>query len=152
MESLATSILSRLDLNQSREPSLRNSSPSPRRTRALLSIRPPYAEAIFQGEKRFEFRRAIFRRPVTVVVVYVTSPICLVAGEFDVVGIISDEVRRLWSRTGHSAGIEKELFFDYFSGCATAHAIEIGEVRRYARPLELASSFGVRPPQSFVYV
>src|SRR5271155_3329385 len=89
----------------------RQSWSSPGQTRALLSIRPPYAEAIFRGEKRFEFRRAIFRKAVDVVVVYITSPTCLVVGEFDVPAVISDAVEDLWSRTSRHAGIDRELFF-----------------------------------------
>src|SRR5450755_1643149 len=114
---------------------------SPRQTRALLSIRPPYAEAIFRGEKRFEFRRAIFRRAVDVVVVYITSPTCLVVGEFDVTDVISDSVGDLWNRTNQHAGIDRERFFDYFTGRDVGHAIAIGSVRRYRTPLELAETF-----------
>jgi predicted transcriptional regulator len=118
----------------------------------LLSIRPPYAEAIFRGEKRFEFRRAIFRRSVDVVVVYITSPTCLVVGEFDVAEVISDSVEDLWSRTRLHAGIDRGAFLDYFKGRSVAHAIVIGSVRKYRKPLELAGAFGIRAPQSFVYV
>jgi predicted transcriptional regulator len=117
-----------------------------------LSIRPPYAEAIFRGEKRFEFRRAIFRKAVDVVVVYITSPTCLVVGEFDVTAVISDAVEDLWNRTSPHAGIDRELFFSYFRGRDVGHAIAIGGVRKYATPLELAGTFGIRAPQSFVYI
>ena len=115
---------------------------SPGQTRALLSIRPPYAEAIFRGEKRFEFRRAIFRKAVDVVVVYITSPTCLVAGEFDVTGIISDSVEDLWSLTSRYAGIDRDGFFSYFRGRDVGHAIAIGSVRKYTTPL--GSRLGLR--------
>jgi predicted transcriptional regulator len=117
-----------------------------------LSIRPPYAEAIFRGEKRFEFRRAIFRKNVDVVVVYITSPTCLVVGEFDVTAVISDSVEDLWGRTKHHAGIDREGFFEYFSGRDIGYAISIGMVRKYRQPLRLAETFGIRAPQSFVYI
>jgi len=118
----------------------------------LLSIKPGYAEAIFRGEKRFEFRRAIFRRPVAVVVVYTTSPVSRVVGEFDIESIITDTIEGLWKRTKHCAGIDKERFFRYFSGCKIGHAIAIGSVRRYPRTLDLPSNFGIRAPQSFAYL
>lgn len=117
-----------------------------------MSIRPPYAEAIFRGEKRFEFRRAIFRKAVDVVVVYTTSPTSLVVGEFDVSEIISESIEDLWSRTSRYAGIDKEPFFDYFRGRSVGYAIAIGKVRKYKKPLELADTFGIRAPQSFVYI
>jgi predicted transcriptional regulator len=118
----------------------------------LLSIKPRYAEAIFRGEKRFEFRRVIFRKPVEVVVVYTTSPVSRVAGEFDIEAIISDTVEGLWKRTKHCAGIDRKCFFDYFSGRRVGHAIAIGSVRRYPRSLNLSTKFGIRPPQSFAYL
>jgi predicted transcriptional regulator len=117
-----------------------------------LSIKPKYAEAIFRGEKRFEFRRAIFRRPVAVVVVYTTSPVSRVVGEFEIEAIITDTVEGLWKRTKHRAGIDKELFFSYFAGREIGHAIVIGSVRRYSRSLDLSSNFGIRAPQSFAYL
>jgi len=117
-----------------------------------LSIRPRYADAIFGGEKRFEFRRAIFRKDVDVVVVYITSPTSLVVGEFEVNGIISDTVEDLWSRTSRYAGIDRDGFLNYFRGREIGHAIKIGSVRKYRRPLPLAETFGIRAPQSFVYL
>jgi predicted transcriptional regulator len=117
-----------------------------------LSIRPPYAEAIFRGEKRFEFRRTIFREEIEIVVVYITSPISMVAGEFDVKHIISDDVASLWARTRAKAGIDSDVFFKYFAGREVGHAIAIGDVRRYRRPLALETHYGVRAPQSFLYL
>lgn len=130
----------------------RRSWTSRKQTFALLSIKPQYAEAIFRGEKRFEFRRAIFRRAVDIVVVYITSPTCLVVGEFDVSNVISDSVEDLWDLTSRHAGIDRSVFFDYFRGRKIGHAIAIGRVRKYETPLNLALTYGVRAPQSFVYI
>lgn len=118
----------------------------------LLSIRPEYAEAIFCGDKRYEFRKVGFRRPVDVVVVYVTSPVSRVVGEFDVDDIISDTVEGLWRRTRDGAGIDRDSFFKYFAGRPIGYAIVVGSVRRYAQALRLPADFGIRPPQSFVYI
>ena len=125
---------------------------SPRQTHALLSIKPVHAEAIFSGKKRFEFRRSIFRKDVQVVVVYMTTPVCRVVGEFDVKRVISEDVGKLWKRTEYKAGIDVALFFEYFAGCDVGHAIAIGDVRRYEEPLDLQETFGVRAPQSFMYL
>jgi predicted transcriptional regulator len=118
----------------------------------LLSIKPEFAKAIFSGEKRFEFRRLAFKQAVDIIVVYVTSPVCEVWGEFDVNGIITDRPMQLWSRTQAAAGINRTAFFDYFAGKAEGHAIKIGSARRYATPLQIERDFGVQPPQSFVYL
>lgn len=147
-----TSIQRREDSKRSAKTNFRPSLDCPEQTRALLSIKPTYAEAIFRGDKRFEYRRAIFRKQVNVVVVYTTSPVCRVVGEFEVKEIITDTVEALWSRTKNSAGIARDHFFDYFSGCDAGYAIAIGAVRSYPEPLDLSLTFGVRPPQSFLYL
>ena len=95
----------------SRKTSSARSSDSPKPTRALLSIKPDYAEAIFSGRKRFEFRRSIFRHDIRVVIVYITSPVGQVVGEFSVEDIITDDVDALWDRTETQAGIYRNGFF-----------------------------------------
>lgn len=117
-----------------------------------MSIKPAYAEAIFDGTKRFEFRRNIFRENIRVVVVYMSSPVMQVAGEFRVEGVITDDVDALWSQTEAHAGIERQAFMDYFAGRDVGHAIKIGKVRRYLHPRILEKAYGVRPPQSFLYL
>ena len=72
--------------------------------------------------------------------------------KFDVEEVIDDSIDGLWDRTSPYAGINRDLFLKYFAGCEIGYAIEIGSVRPYAQPLDLADSFGIRPPQSFVYI
>lgn len=51
--------------------------------RVLLSINPQYADKIFSGEKIYEYRRNIFKNTdVKIVLVYATSPIKKIIGEF----------------------------------------------------------------------
>ncbi|MGA2328720.1 MAG: ASCH domain-containing protein [Bryobacteraceae bacterium] len=117
-----------------------------------MSIKPEYAHAIFRGDKRFEFRRSIFRQSVDIVVVYITNPIGVVYGEFEVRSIIRDTVSVLWDRTKAAAGIDKERFFAYFAGREYGYAIAVGETRRYKNPFHIQEHYGVRPPQSFLYL
>jgi predicted transcriptional regulator len=117
-----------------------------------LSIKPVYAKAIFDGSKRFEFRRNIFREDIRVVIVYMSSPVMQVVGEFSVESIITDFVDALWGRTEAHAGIGREAFMDYFAGRDVGHAIKIGKVKRYGQPRNLEATYGVRPPQSFLYL
>ena len=152
MASSATSHPPHKALSPSRKNSSARSSDSPRPTHAVLSIKPQYAEAIFSGKKRFEFRRAIFKHDIKVVVVYITSPVGQVAGEFKVDDIITDDVDALWDRTETKAGIDRTVFFNYFAGRDVGHAIVIGKVKRYREPLDLNAAYGVRPPQSFLYL
>ena len=121
--------------------------------KVLLSIKPEYVERIFSGQKKFEYRRTIFRDPnVTSVVVYASSPVRLVVGEFEVNHVLQHSIKRLWKTTKEFAGISEENFFQYFWGKETGYAISIGRTRHYRRPLLLAKEFGIAPPQSFAYL
>lgn len=125
---------------------------SPKPTRALLSVKPNFADAIIRGKKKYEFRRNIFSRQVDVVLVYATVPVGRVVAEFDVCSVISETLPTLWKRTQKYAGIDSECFWEYFSGKDFGHAIEIGKVRPYKIPFCPVKEFGIRPPQSFVYL
>jgi predicted transcriptional regulator len=125
---------------------------SQRPSRALLSIKPEFVIAILDGQKRFEFRRSVFSRPVETVVVYATTPVAQVVLEFDVLSIISAPLPNLWRRTRTYAGLDKARFNKYFDGLEIGHAIAIGNVREYTNPFDLIEKFGVKPPQSFMYL
>lgn len=122
--------------------------------KVLLSIKPEYAEKILDGEKRFEFRKAIPKsQNVSTIVIYATMPVGKVVGEFEVKAFLSDSPNALWSYTSEAAGISRRFFNEYFRGRDTAHAIEVRSVKRYKKPLSLSSvlSSGVAP-QSFCYL
>src|ERR1039457_2765572 len=103
MESSVISTQPQEDSRGSKPSNSRKSWNSQKRTCALLSIRPPYAEAIFRGEKRFEFRRAIFRKAVDVVVVYPTSQTIFFVGDFDFSEIFSEWGEELGSQPSRYA-------------------------------------------------
>lgn len=121
--------------------------------RALLSIKPEYAFKIFEGEKKFEFRKIIFKNPnVKTVVVYASAPVQQVIGEFEIDNIFSLAPDILWEMTKEYSGISEEFFFEYFADRDIAHAIKIKKTRRYRTPLCLREDFNVTPPQSYMYL
>lgn len=118
-----------------------------------LSIKPEFAEKILAGEKRFEFRRVIPKQPVERVVIYASSPLCRLVGEFTVRRVVSGPPGELWRRTRSAAGIPRHYFDRYFEGRTQAHAFEIDAVLRYDQPIDPLRFYrGFRPPQSFVYL
>lgn len=121
--------------------------------KVLLSIKPEYAEKILHGEKKYEFRRTIFKSlSVTKIVIYASSPVRKVIGEFDIDCIMSLDIDNLWEKTKNHSGINKEYYDSYFHGKEIGHAIKIKRARRYLKYLEL-SDYEVRcAPQSFVYL
>lgn len=120
----------------------------------LLSIRPEFVEKIFDGSKRYEYRRILFKElGVHKVIVYASSPVQMVVGEFEVDGVLSLKTEGLWRKTKLESGISKNFFDKYFSGKVVGHAIQIGKVVRYDQPLCLNQEFGIKhPPQSFAYI
>jgi predicted transcriptional regulator len=123
-------------------------------TSVLLSIKPKFAEKIFDGEKRFEFRRRVFaNKNVKKIVVYVSAPISKVVGEFEIEDIIELEIENLWDHTKEHSGIAKDYFDSYFDGLETGFAIKIGKTCKYDAPLKLDEDFNVKhAPQSFIYL
>ncbi|EDU3846312.1 ASCH domain-containing protein [Salmonella enterica subsp. enterica serovar Essen] len=122
--------------------------------KVLLSIKPEFAESILEGEKRFEFRKTIFRnKEVKTVVIYATMPVGKVIGEFDIAEIISSEPSELWNSTKKYAGITRCFFDAYFSEKSRAFAIAVKNPKRYEKPISLSELLpGAVPPQSFRYI
>lgn len=119
----------------------------------LLSIKPQYAELIFKGQKKYEFRRSIFKRDdINKIIVYASSPVCKVIGEFVVGEVIADEIQALWKKTMAHAGISKNDFFGYFANKDFGYAIKIRKHLTYSSPVGIKEAFGISPPQSFAYV
>ena len=83
--------------------------------KVLLSIKPEFAEKIFDGTKRYEFRRSIFKEEnITKVIVYASSPLQQVIGEFEIADIFSLNPKALWKKTKRYSGISEKYFFNYF--------------------------------------
>lgn len=123
-------------------------------TRVLLSVKPRFADAILDGKKTFEFRRAVFRRAnVRTVVLYASSPTSKVVGEFTVDEVLSLELDALWKSTRNGGAIDREYFYRYFEGRSAGYALKVKCPRRYRSPLCLRRDFGIEcPPQSFRYL
>jgi len=121
--------------------------------KVLLSIKPEFADSIFEGTKKFEFRKVIFKNSgIKTVVVYASSPVQKVIGEFEIESIINDELSALWKKTKEFAGISEDFFFEYFLNRDRGYAIQIKKVKKYKKALCLRENFNTTPPQSFMYL
>jgi type I restriction enzyme, S subunit len=120
----------------------------------LFSIRPEYANEIFSGRKRYEFRRTIFKKTdVSTIYLYANSSIRRIVGRFDVGTIYQESPSNLWRTFHENAGIARDAFFNYYDGCTLGYAIEIINARAaqpHANPYSLLGTF--TPPQSFCYL
>lgn len=121
--------------------------------KVLLSIKPEFAEKIFNGTKKYEFRRSVFKnRNVKTVVVYASSPVQRVIGEFEIDTILKDDLNQLWDATKDYSGITENFFFEYFNNKEIGYAIKIKRPKRYKESLSLKDDFNATPPQSFMYL
>ena len=119
----------------------------------MLSIYPEYVEKIFNGSKRFEYRRRLPRLYAgTRVLIYATAPISSVVGEFMIGEHLTLSPSYLWAISSNGAGLSRDKFDAYFEGRDVAHALSVSRPRRYdrARPLR---DYGLKAaPQSYVWV
>ena len=122
----------------------------------LLSIKPKYAELIFNGIKTVELRKV---RPNVVrgdtVLMYVTSPVMEIKASFQIKSLYSASPSKLWHMVWNKAGIEKDEFFEYFGRANIGYAIQIDSLTIFPEPLSLGT---VRqqipdftPPQCYRY-
>jgi len=122
----------------------------------ILSIKPQYSSAIFEGNKTVELRR---RFPInvpngTLAYIYSTSPVRALDGVAKIDGVVKHTVSDIWDHFGDRACIDKTAFDEYFTGLDNGYAIVFSEARRLKRSIdlpELRERFNFVPPQSFLY-
>jgi len=121
-------------------------------TNVLLSVKPQYAHKILEGSKKFEFRKTPIRRLVDKVYIYSSSPEKKIIGYFHIKRIHSQKPAVLWDMCKDAGGIEKNDFFDYYSGKEVGHAIEISDVGTIDPFSPKAKNKHFIPPQSYRYI
>jgi predicted transcriptional regulator len=120
--------------------------------KVVLSIKPEFANKIFDGSKRFEFRKSIFKNEnIKTILVYSSSPVQKVIGEFKIEKIIKHDLETLWDLTKEFSGITKEYFYQYFADKEHGFAIKIKTKTKYRKPKCLREDYNLTPPQSFAY-
>lgn len=121
--------------------------------KVVLSIKPEFANKIFDGSKKFEFRKSIFKNTnVKSVLVYASSPVQQVIGEFEIEYILNYDLQTLWELTQEHSGISEDFYYKYFADKEQGFAIKIKKTRKYRTPKCLRADFNLFPPQSFAYL
>ena len=123
----------------------------------LISLKPHYADLVFEGLKKAELRR----RDLSLmkgrdVFVYVTSPVMQLRGGFHVGEVFTGTPVEIWNKISEDAGIEKSDFDAYYAGSNLACALKITYVWEYEDPLGLselrAKFYKFVVPQSWRYL
>lgn len=123
----------------------------------LLSIRPEFAEKVFNGTKRVELRRTRPRISTgDLVYVYVSSPMKALVGMFEVKTVISGFIPELWHQVQHTCGITYDQFSKYYAGARQGFGITISDSWFLPRPLGLnylrEQWTNFWPPQGYRYL
>jgi len=120
----------------------------------ILSIKPKYVQSIIKGEKRYEFRKAIFKnRTIDRVFIYSSAPVKRIVALFEIGTILEDHPAALWKTVWEYAGIDDREFFSYFAGRTRGYAIGIENVQEFDEPIDPRVSIpGFVPPQSYCYL
>ncbi|EKO1912156.1 ASCH domain-containing protein [Clostridium botulinum] len=123
--------------------------------KVLLSIKPEYVQRIFDGKKKYEYRKSLFKRQdIDTIIVYATKPVGKVIGEFKIDKILKGNPSYIWEETKLYSGINKKDYVEYFGDKKNGFAIVIKSTKIYDKPLELSE---IDPrikyaPQSFMYI
>ena len=118
----------------------------------LISINPQHVENIFNGTKKYEYRKIRCKQEVDKIIIYSTYPIMKIVGEAKVEKILEDSPDNIWEETKNYSGIDLKFYQQYFKDRSKAIAYKLTNIKKYSIPQEL-SSYGIKSaPQSFIYV
>lgn len=118
----------------------------------LISINPEHVKNIFNGSKRYEYRKIRCKQDIDKIIIYSTYPIMKVVGEAKVEEILEDSPDNIWEETKKYSGIDLEFYQKYFKDRSKAIAYKLTNIKKYNNPKDLAS-YGIKSaPQSFIYV
>lgn len=122
--------------------------------KVLLSIKTEFVKEIFNGTKKFEYRKVIFKnKDIKTVVIYETMPVGKIVGEFEIEQILMEHPSKIWQKTKKYSGITEDFYDEYFIGRDKAYAIEIKSFKKYDTPVSpYANNSNFTAPQSFKYL
>ncbi len=118
----------------------------------LLSINPEHVENIFNGTKKYEFRKKKCRKSVDKIIIYSTAPVMKVVGEAVVEEVLEGSPTDVWQKTKNNSGINISFYQKYYQGKDKAIAYKLKDIVKYERPKELPYYGIMAAPQSFVYI
>ena len=118
----------------------------------LISIKPEHVENIFNGSKKYEYRKIRCKKDVDKIIIYSTYPIMKVVGEAKVEEILEGSPENIWEETKKYSGIDLKFYQKYFKDRSKAIAYKLTNIKKYNAPKDLASYGIKKAPQSFIYV
>jgi predicted transcriptional regulator len=122
----------------------------------VVSIKPEFAQKIFNGEKSIELRKSAPNvSPGDTMVVYCTDPVKAVIGVCEVKEVLKMKPAQLWRSHNEALGIDKKRYEAYYSNVTIAVGIVLASASRLVKEIPLSTlkknipTF--QPPQTFRY-
>ena len=115
----------------------------------IISIKPEFVEKIISSEKKYEFRRRIYKKEVEKIYIYQTLPNSGIVGYFIPSKIIKDTPLNLWNNLKKVSGVSEEFFMSYFHGKTEGYAIKIENLVVFEKPI---TNLDIKAPQSYKYI
>ena len=115
----------------------------------ILSIKPQFVAKILTGEKKYEFRRRIYRQKVDKIYIYQTLPEQGIVAYFTPGEIIKDTPQNLWNNFKDVSGTTEDHLLSYLHDLNEAYAIEITDLKIFDTPF---IPDDIKAPQSYKYI
>jgi len=104
----------------------------------ILSLKPEYADLIFNGTKKVEFRKRFPTNNMDYeIFVYVSSPVKQIRGAFRVNQVTKASPEEIWHTMSEVAGIDKSSFDAYYLNHDFAYALKITNIRKFNSPVSV---------------
>ena len=104
----------------------------------IISLKPCYADKVFDGLKKVELRRRIASQSSDRdVFIYVSSPVRELRGGFRVGRVWTGSPDEVWNIVADLANVNRREFDTYFQGQSVAYALEVTNVWEYDSPAGL---------------
>lgn len=119
----------------------------------MISTTPKYANLILDDEsKNVFFYKVTPVNKVKRVLIYATSPIKAVVGEFDLEKIDICATSTAWNKYRSQSSMNKKEYDSYYEGKKEAHALISRESFRYSKPKKLEQFNMTKGPSGFQYL
>ena len=117
----------------------------------LLSIRSEFATKIFDGSKRFEFRKRRCQALIgSTVLLYEVAPASAITGYFTIADIsYIDKTTTATLQLSADELFDLKRYLGDYEG--TVSALHVEQPRRLTEPISL-DVLGIRPPQSYLHL
>lgn len=120
----------------------------------MMSIHHDFAQAIYDGKKKYEFRKNHVTQDVRWVYMYETAPYKQVTGRFSVKNVLTADPNVLYLLCGkyEESHLTRKQFKQYYAGSKTGTALEIDKVEKFDQPKTLANFDIKRAPQNYTTI